>query len=76
VGKTIEWQFPYGKNEVIVGGVFKDIAANSSMKFDAVLSFEIYKDLIGKESLHWGNFGCSTFILLKEGTDVSKVNQK
>ena len=76
VGKTIEWQFPYGKNEVIVSGVFKDIAANSSMKFDAVLSFEIYKDLIGKESLHWGNFGCSTFILLKEGTDVSKVNQK
>jgi putative ABC transport system permease protein len=76
VGKTIEWQFPYGKNEVIVSGVFKDIAANSSMKFDAVLSFEIYKDLIGKESLHWGNFGCSTFILLKEGTEVSNVNQK
>ena len=76
VGKSIAWQFPYGKNEVIVSGVFKDIAANSSMKFDAVLSFEIYKDLIGKESLHWGNFGCSTFILLKEGTDVSDVNPK
>ena len=76
VGKAIEWQFPYGKEEAFITGVFRDIAANSSMKFDAVLSFENYKDLIGKESLHWGNFGCSTFILLKEGTDVSNVNQK
>ena len=76
VGKIIEWQFPYGKDEVFIAGVFKDISANSSMKFDAVLSFEIYKDLVGKESLHWGNFGSSTFIVLKEGVDVTTVNQK
>jgi len=76
VGKIIEWQFPYGKDEVFIAGVFKDISANSSMKFDAVLSFEIYKDLVGKESLHWGNFGSSTFIVLKEGNDVATVNKK
>lgn len=75
-GKNIEWQFPYGKDEVYVAGVFRDISANSSMKFEAVLSFEIYKDLVGKESLHWGNFGCSTFIVLKEGTELPSVNRK
>ena len=76
VGKIIEWQFPYGQDEVFIAGVFKDISANSSMKFDAVMSFEIYKDLVGKESLHWGNFGSSTFIVLKDGVDLATVNQK
>src|SRR5688572_9028535 len=75
-GKLIEWQFPYGKSEVFVAGVFEDVSTNSSMKFDAVLSFEVYKDLIGKESLHWGNFGCSTYIVLKEGASLADVNKK
>jgi putative ABC transport system permease protein len=75
-GKIIEWQFPYGKDQVFIAGVFRDISANSSMKFDAVLSFEIYKDLEGAKSLHWGNFGCSTFIVLTQGSDVASVNGK
>ena len=60
----------------LLPGVFEDIPANSSMEFDAVLPFEIYKDLVGKESLHWGNFGSSTFIVLKEGNDVTTVNKR
>lgn len=76
MGKIIEWQFPYGKSEVFVSGIFEDVPANSSMKFDAALSFEVYKDIVGKESLHWGNFGCSTYIVLKEKKNLSDVNNK
>lgn len=76
VGKTIEWQFPYGKDVAYVSGVFRDIPPHSSMKFDALMSFEVYKDIVGKESLHWGNFGCNTFVLLKGETDVENVNAK
>ena len=76
MGKIIEWQFPYGKSEVSITGIFKDVTANSSLKFDAVLSFEVYKELVGKESLHWGNFGSSTYIVLKEGTNLADVNKK
>ena len=75
-GKIIEWQFPYGKSEVFIAGVFEDVSKISSLKFDAVLSFEVYKDLIGKESLHWGNFGCSTYIVLKDGANLEDVNEK
>jgi ABC-type antimicrobial peptide transport system permease subunit len=76
VGKIIEWQFPYGKGEVFVAGVFNNVSTSSSLRFDAALSFEIYKDLVGKESLHWGNLGTSTYIVLKEGTKLIDVNKK
>lgn len=76
IGKIIQWQFPYGKDEVYVSGIFKNIAANSSRQFDFALSFEVYKDLVGKESLHWGNFGGDTFVVLKKGTNLQGVNTK
>ena len=76
VGKTIEWQFPYGKGEALVSGVFENVPDKSSIQFDFLLPFEIYKDLVGRESLHWGNFGCNTFVTLKPGTDANVVTKK
>lgn len=76
IGKAIDWQFPWGKDEAFVSGVFKNIPPNSSIQFDFVLSFDIYKDIVGKESLHWGNYGCSTFVVLKKGTNIQEFNSK
>lgn len=76
VGNTIEWQFPHGKGEALVSGVFENVLDNSSIRFDFLLPFEIYKDLVGKESLHWGNFGCNTYVTLKPGTNASVVTKK
>ncbi len=76
MGKSVQWQFPYGKDEVYVTGVFKNISPNSSRQFDFALSFEVYKDLVGKEGLHWGNFGCDTFVVLKQGSNHQEVNTK
>jgi ABC-type antimicrobial peptide transport system permease subunit len=76
IGKAIEWQFPWGKEEAFVSGVFKNISPNSSSQFDFVLSFDIYKDIVGKESLHWGNYGCNTFVVLKKGANIQNFNLK
>ena len=76
IGKVIEWQFPYGKGLATVTGVFKNIPQNSSMQFDLVLPFAVYKDLVGKESLHWGNYGCATFLVLKEESNSGALSGK
>jgi len=76
LGKSMQWQFPWGKDEVYVAGIFKNIGTNSSQQFDFALSMDIFKDVVGKESLHWGNFGCNTFVVLKNGANVQDVNNK
>jgi len=75
IGKSITWELPFGKTQVTVTGVFREIPANSSSQFDMVLSNEAYKELIG-ESLHWGNHNAITYVLLREGTDVAELNKK
>lgn len=75
VGKTIEWAFRGFTQSVVVTGVFRDISANSSQQFDFLLSYEMYKDLLG-ESLHWGNHNAITYLLLRESTDVADFNTK
>lgn len=76
IGKSLTWEFPYGKSEAVVGAVIEDTPANSSYKTDFLLSFQIYRDLVGPQDLHWGNFGCSTFVLLKPYVSESAVNAK
>jgi ABC-type antimicrobial peptide transport system permease subunit len=75
MGKSITWELPFGKTQVTVTGVFKEIPASSSSQFDMVLSNEAYKELIGP-SLHWGNHNAMTYVLLREGTDVADMNKK
>lgn len=76
IGKSLTWEFPYGKNDAVVGAVIEDLPANSSYKTDFLLSFQIYRDLVGPQDLHWGNFGCSTFVLLKPRASEGAVNAK
>lgn len=76
VGKFIDWNYRNFKGSVSISGVFKDIPSNSSDRFDFVLPYELLKDRIGEESIHWGNFNAITHVLLKEGTDVTALNAK
>lgn len=75
VGKTVEWAFRGFDHSVVVTGVFRDIGVNSSQQFDFLLSYEMYKELLG-ESLHWGNHNAMTFLLLRENTNVAEFNSK
>jgi ABC-type antimicrobial peptide transport system permease subunit len=63
IGKTIELD---NESKLFVTGIFKKMPLNASDQFDFVLSFEKFKE--GRNFL--------TYILLKQGTDVTAFDQK
>jgi predicted permease len=72
VGKTIEFQH---EREFIVSGVFENIPAASSTRFDFVLSFDFFTD-IKPWAGEWNSSGPHVYVVLREGTDVNTFNQK
>lgn len=76
VGKSMEWKLLNFKGSAIISGVFKDIQSNSTDQFDFVIPFKVFEDIIGKESIHWGNYNGITYVQLKERTDAEKLNEK
>lgn len=72
VGKMIQIQH---EREFLVSGVFRNIPARSSVKFDFALSFDVFSDG-ANWALTWGSVGPQVFVLLKEGTDVNQVNRQ
>ncbi|MEL7585106.1 MAG: ABC transporter permease [Prolixibacteraceae bacterium] len=74
-GRTISWQNQDKKGDVVVTGVLKDIPANSSEQFDFAMSFEVFKELVGSYAT-WGNNQAQIYLQLKQGTNVSALNDK
>jgi putative ABC transport system permease protein len=72
LGKTLKVD---NKNEFLVTGVFKDLPANSTLKFDWLSPFKIYFDQNSWLN-EWGNNGIQTFVEVEEKADVSAINQK
>ncbi|MFK7774152.1 MAG: ABC transporter permease [Saprospiraceae bacterium] len=75
IGKTVTYEAHTGNVEAIIAGVFKNIPNNSSMQFDYLLSYDLYLENQGDRT-HWFNFNGETYVLLKEGADIKKVNDK
>ncbi|MBT30004.1 MAG: transporter permease [Thalassobius sp.] len=76
VGKTVDWHLLHVSGTATISGIFKDVPVNSSNQFDFVLPIAIYKDILGKDSFHWGNYNEYTYVLLKEDADVKALNAK
>lgn len=72
IGKLVEVQH---EKTFTVTGVFENIPAASSERFDFVLSFENFKDE-NDWVLSWGNNGPSTYIALREGADATSFENK
>ena len=75
VGKIIEWQSRNYRQQAMVTGVFRNVPSNSSEKFDFLLSYELYKELMG-ESFSWGNHSAITYLQLRENTSIRDFNSK
>lgn len=72
IGKTIELD---NESKLFVTGIFKKMPLNASDQFDFVLSFEKFKE--GRNFLEtWNSTSVLTYILLKQGTDVTAFDQK
>lgn len=68
IGKVIKYQKTY---DLEVKAVFKDVGTESSIKFDFILPYEIYKD-IRKDGFNWGNYDHPLYLKL---TDPGKRDE-
>ncbi|MGB3850639.1 MAG: FtsX-like permease family protein [Tunicatimonas sp.] len=73
IGRSVTLQHD---QQYLVSGIFKDVPPNSSDQFEFVLSFEVLKDLAGAEPSDWGRTAPSTFVLVKENTDLNDFKAK
>lgn len=73
VGRTVQWE--NDPQLFTVSGIFEEPANNSSLKFDALFSYELFFQS-DPDTKDWSNSNPSTFLLLKQGTDVNGLDNK
>jgi putative ABC transport system permease protein len=79
IGKSIEWQAMDIKKQVTVSGVFSDIQNNSSERFDFVLPFNAFRELMGMNSteVNWDNSApFFSYVRVRDGIDINRFNGK
>ena len=73
-GKTLKIEEGRGVENLAITGVAKNAPANSSIQFDALVSFKYLQLMF--EDKNWLNQYLTTFILLRPGLDPKIVQQK
>ena len=77
IGKSIEWEVAgTEKRTAQIAGVFEQPPANNSLKFDFVLTHDLLINEVWTNGQKWWNEGPSTYITLKEGTDIKNFDAK
>jgi putative ABC transport system permease protein len=71
-GKTLNMD---NKQEYFINGVFEDLPANSSFKFDWAVPFKLYEDNNTWLS-SWSSNGVQTYVKVAKNTNVAKLNEK
>lgn len=81
VGKTIEWdlgKYNGGKINGIfsISGVFEPPLLNATDQFDILFSYDLYFESDAVDLSSWGGSEPHTYVILKEDTDVDRLNSK
>ena len=76
IGRAVEWGLVGITQQARVTGMMKKVPSSSTDQFDMLLSFEIYKELMGSAANDWGATAPSTFLLLPENTNISDFQEK
>ena len=76
MGKNIDWEIMGKKLQARVTGVFDTPPSTNSMNFDFAFTFDILYYDIAPNMQKWWNEGPSTYLLLREGTNVDQFNVK
>lgn len=74
VGKIVEWKWQTFSKPCIVTGIYKDPPLNATDQFEFVLTMASWNDIVPGPILANGPF--LTYIVLKEGTDANRFNNK
>jgi predicted permease len=72
VGKTVRAD---NKQDFVVTGVIKDQPRNSTLQFEWLSPYEIYRRQGMPYIDRWNNFGTTTYVQLKPGTPVTAINR-
>jgi putative ABC transport system permease protein len=81
-GKIPELQAPIsieGKGVFQVGAVVDDLPSNSSIRFNAILPWEVNAEKFARNPQHafnWGQFNYNSWILLSPGADPNRITQQ
>ncbi len=74
IGKTIHWGY---ENELhTISGIFERPARNSSARFDILFGYQSYFEKNAENSQNWSNSSPYTYLVIKKGTDVNRLNHK
>lgn len=74
MGQTVKVN---AKTPLKVTGIFKDLPKNSRFRFKAFESWKKYEaDNQWVRQSGWGNYSFQTYVLLKPGVDLDKLNKK
>lgn len=76
LGKSLQWN-AFGKDHLSsVAGVFKNVSSTSTLKFDVVFTKQKLLEDLWQNGTKWYNTGPETYLLLKEGVDLTAFNKK
>ncbi|MGC4232029.1 MAG: ABC transporter permease [Niabella sp.] len=75
IGRTVEWDAGEGNEVYSVSGVFK-LPANSSVRFDLLLTYDVLFEKYSSRLQNWGSSFVNTYVVLKKGTDIDRFNEK
>ena len=76
LGKPLQWN-AFGSDHLSsVTGVFKNVSSASTLKFDFVLTKQKLIEDIWQNGANWCNTGPETYLLLKEGVNLTAFNKK
>ncbi|RYF84430.1 MAG: ABC transporter permease, partial [Chitinophagaceae bacterium] len=76
VGQRVDYEILGTKRQASVSAVLATLPANNSMKFDLLLTQDVLLNDIWPNGQKWWNTGPSTYLQLKQGTDIKKFNAR
>lgn len=76
IGKTIEWEWWEAFNgPYTIAGIVEDPGSKSTMQFDILFLDELWLERNQRDGVWYSN-NANTYLVLKEGTDVSAFGEK
>lgn len=76
IGKTVTWDRGKLSGSYTVSGICANPPANSTMKFDALFTYDQYFDRYSDNLNNWENSNPMTYVVLKDGTDIKQFSDK
>lgn len=75
LGETLTIGYSGYNFPLTVTGVLKDLPSNTDLQFEFLIPWQFLESL-GENDTQWGNNSVSTFVKVKEGTDIQNLNKE